>query len=258
MTILLFFVAHWTLSIFFQTFFLHRYASHRMFTMSPRWERFFHLAAWICMGPSYLVPRAYAVLHRMHHAYSDTEKDPHSPRFHKNVFAMMWNTKKVYHGFSAKTVEPDAKFAGGYPEWPALEKFSQRWPVILTFGSLYFFFYLAFATHWWMFMLLPVHWLMGPLHGAIVNWYGHRAGYRNFDSRDDSKNTLPFDFLTMGELFQNNHHRFGQSPNFAVRWFEIDPTWTVIRVLAFFKILDLGPRPQLGRYEEGVAADPAE
>ncbi len=258
MTILLFFVTHWVLSIFFQTFFLHRYASHRMFTMSRGWERFFHLAAWICMGPSYLVPRAYAVLHRMHHAYSDTEKDPHSPRFHKNVFAMMWNTKNVYHGFSARQVEPEAKFAGGYPEWPALERFSQRWPVILTFGSLYFFFYLAFATHWWMFMLLPIHWLMGPIHGAIVNWYGHRAGYRNFDSRDDSRNTLPFDFLTMGELFQNNHHRFGQSPNFAVRWFEIDPTWTVIRVLARLRILDLGPRPQLGRYDEEVAADPAE
>lgn len=258
MAILLFLVTHWTLSIFCQTFFLHRYASHRMFTMSKGWERFFHLFAWIAMGPSYLVPRAYAVLHRMHHAYSDTEKDPHSPRIYKNVFAMMWNTKNVYHGISAKKVEPEARFVGGYPEWPALEQFSQRWPVIITFGALYLLFYLAFATHWWMYALLPIHWTMGIIHGAIVNWFGHWIGYRNFDSKDDSRNTVPFDFITMGELFQNNHHKFGMSPNFAVRWFEIDPTWVVIRILDKVGIIDLGPRPQLGRYEAEVAADPAE
>jgi stearoyl-CoA desaturase (delta-9 desaturase) len=89
---------------------------------------------------------------------------------------------------------------------------------------------------------------MGPIHGAIVNWVGHRAGYRNFDSDDDYRNALPIDVLTMGELFQNNHHRFGQSPNFAVRWFEIDPTWQVVRVLARVGVIDLGPRPQRARW----------
>lgn len=255
MAVILFLVTHWTLSIFSQTFFLHRYASHRMFTMSKGWEKFFHLFAWISMGPSYLVPRAYAILHRMHHAYSDTEKDPHSPRIYKNMFAMMWNTKKVYHSIVTREHETEARFEGGYPEWPALEKFSQRWPVILTFGSLYFFFYLAFATHAWMWALLPIHWLMGIIHGATVNWFGHWMGYRNFESNDDSRNTLPFDFVTMGELFQNNHHKYGMSPNFAVRWFEIDPTWIAIRILNKVGIIDLGERVQLGRYE---APDPAE
>lgn len=259
MAILLFLVAHWTVSIFFQTFFLHRYASHRMFTMSPRVERAFHLLAWLGMGPSYLVPRAYAILHRMHHAYSDTEKDPHSPRFSKHMGAMMWKTKKIYHGFSAREVEPEPRFDGGFPEWPALERFSQKWPVILSFGSLYFLFYVAFATHWWMYALLPIHWLMGPIHGAMVNWYGHRIGYRNFNSDDDSRNTLAFDFLLMGELFQNNHHKFGMSPNFAVRWFEIDPCYPIIKVLAWLRIIDLGPRPQLGRYTAPTElGDPAE
>ena len=56
---------------------------------------------------------------------------------------------------------------------------------------------------------------MGPVHGAIVNWAGHKIGYRNYDSDDNSKNTLVFDVLTMGELFQNNHHKWGQAPNFA-------------------------------------------
>jgi stearoyl-CoA desaturase (delta-9 desaturase) len=48
-----------------------------------------------------------------------------------------------------------------------------------------------------------------------------------------------FDVLTMGELFQNNHHKWGQSPNFGVRWFEIDPAYQMMRVLALVGIIDM-------------------
>jgi stearoyl-CoA desaturase (delta-9 desaturase) len=247
MAIVVFFVAHWTLSVFFQTLFLHRYAAHRMYKLSPFWERVFYLASFVFMGPSFLTPKAYAVLHRMHHAYSDTSKDPHSPRNHSGLFTMMAATKKTYHDLAHGIVQPDAKFDGGYPEWKALDRFSQSWLVRIGFGALYTCFYFAFATHAWMYALLPIHYLMGPVHGAIVNWCGHRYGYRNFDNDDDSRNTLLFDVLTMGELFQNNHHKFGMSPNFAVRWFEIDPTWQVMKVMSWIGIIDLGARPQIGR-----------
>jgi stearoyl-CoA desaturase (delta-9 desaturase) len=52
----------------------------------------------------------------------------------------------------------------------------------------------------------------------------------------------------MGELFQNNHHTFGQSPNFAARWFEIDPTWSVIRVMNAFGMVKLPAHVQKMRY----------
>ena len=80
--------------------------------------------------------------------------------------------------------------------------------------------YFYFATAWWTWLLLPAHYLMGPVHGAIVNWCGHKYGYRNFDNGDASRNTLIFDSVTCGELFQNNHHKYAMSPNFAARWFE--------------------------------------
>ncbi len=78
--ILVLFATHWTLSIFGQTFFHHRYGAHRMFSMNRFWDRFFYLFSFIVQSPSFLVPRAYAILHREHHAFSDTERDPHSPR----------------------------------------------------------------------------------------------------------------------------------------------------------------------------------
>ncbi len=43
---------------------------------------------------------------------------------------------------------------------------------------------------------------------------------------------LPLDFFVLGELFQNNHHRAASRLNFAARWFEFDPTYAVLRVLA--------------------------
>jgi stearoyl-CoA desaturase (delta-9 desaturase) len=237
--IAVFFIAHWQLSVFFQTFFLHRYGAHRMFTMSKGWERFFYLCTYAAQGPSMLSPRGYAILHRMHHAFSDTPKDPHSPTNYKNVWSMMLATKTKYDDFAYDRVKPEARFDGGLPHWPAVDRIGQSWVGRIAWGTAYTLFYMKFATHAWMFALLPFHYLMGPVHGAIVNWCGHKYGYRSFDNGDESRNTLVFDFVTAGELFQNNHHKFGMSPNFAVRWFELDPTYQAIRLFALLGIIDV-------------------
>jgi stearoyl-CoA desaturase (delta-9 desaturase) len=245
-----FFVGHWVLSVFFQTFFQHRYGAHRMFTMSRGWERFFYVVTFVFQGASFLNPRAYAILHRQHHAFSDTDRDPHSPHNFKSLWRMMWNTKERYDDYAYRRVEPEARFDGGYPEWPALDKLSQSWTVRVGFCAAYTLVYVLFAPSWIWFALLPAHFIMGPIHGAIVNWCGHMYGYRNFetDPGDRSRNTLVFDFLTLGELFQNNHHKFGMSPNFAVRWFELDPTWQVMRGMAAVGIIKLPSRPQRMRW----------
>ena len=99
--------------------------------------------------------------------------------------------------------------------------------------------YIYTDMHWAFFLLLPVHFLLGPIHGAIVNWSGHKYGYQNFDNKDESKNSLLVDFLMMGELFQNNHHKHPMSANFAKKWFEVDPTYPVIKLLHALRIIKL-------------------
>ncbi|HVS91125.1 MAG TPA: acyl-CoA desaturase [Mucilaginibacter sp.] len=239
MIILAFFLCHWFLSLFFQTFFQHRYASHKMFKMNPFWEKTFYFCTFIFQGSSFLNPRAYAIMHRMHHAYSDTEKDPHSPHFIKDVFGLMMKTKDIYISYQRYKVEPEPQFRDRYPTWSFVDRIGDLWVTRISFGVLYTAFYVAFATHWWMFLLLPIHYLMGPIHGAIVNWCGHKYGYSNFDNDDHSKNTLPFDFLMMGELFQNNHHRRPNNANFARRWFEFDPTYPVMKLMHALRIITL-------------------
>ena len=120
MAILIFFLAHWFLSLFCQTFFLHRYSSHKMFTMNTFWDRFFYAFTIISQGASFLNPRAYAIMHRMHHAFSDTEKDPHSPHFFKDVWQMTMHTKDIYINYAKYKTEPgmenhglDCKYVGG-------------------------------------------------------------------------------------------------------------------------------------------------
>lgn len=257
MVVILFFVLHWQLTVFAQTFFLHRYSAHKQFTMSKGWERFFYLFTYLVQGSSFLVPRGYAVLHRMHHAYSDTEKDPHSPLFASNPLGMMWKTKHQYDDYAYSRVEPEARFKGGYPEWPFIDRLGQSWIGRLAWMGVYTLFYVKFATAPWMWALLPIHMVMGPMHGAIVNWCGHKYGYRNYDNGDASRNTLVFDFLTLGELFQNNHHKFAMSPNFAARSFEFDPTYPVIRLLSAVGIIDLTGAQKI-RYPAERSVSPAE
>jgi stearoyl-CoA desaturase (Delta-9 desaturase) len=244
--ILVFFVLHWYLSLFSQTFFLHRYSAHGMFKMNMFWEKFFYAFLYITQGSSYLQPRAYAVLHRMHHMYSDTEKDPHSPHYSNNAFQMMWKTKDIYSGIAKKTNKTiEEKFLKNLPEWALIDNMGDHWYSRVAWGTAYSLFYIAFvpASAWYLYLLLPIHFLMGPVHGAIVNWFGHKLGYANWDNKDKSKNTLVMDVLLGGELFQNNHHKYAARANFASKWYEFDPTWPVIKFLSWVRVLKLTYKP---------------
>lgn len=239
MIIIAFFIFHWYFSLFFQTFFNHRYAAHKQFTMSRGWEKFFFIMNWVANGSSYLSPRAYGIMHRMHHAYADTEQDPHSPKFSKNLFSMMWETKKTYTDVYAGNIPLEERFTKGVPEWNALDKIAESWAARLLWGAAYTGIFALFATAWWQWILLPIVWVMGPFHGAVINWFAHKIGYRNFEVKDTSKNILPVDFLMLGEGYHNNHHKHASRPNFGHRWFELDPVYFAIRFFNFLGIIQL-------------------
>ncbi len=243
MIILIFFFAHWYLSLFTQTFFHHRYAAHQMFTMSKGWERFFQILSLVFQGSSYLSAYTYGILHRMHHAHADTELDPHSPKYDKNLFAMMWRTKTVYSNIFYGRIPIEEKWKKDLPEWIAFEKFADSWPVRLFWGVFYVAFYVMFADFWWMYLMLPIHFVMGPAHGAVINWFAHKYGYTNYSLENTSKNLMPLDVLMLGEGYHNNHHKFGGRPNFGVKWYEIDPVYIAIKIFDAVGIIKLKRQP---------------
>lgn len=220
-----------------------------MFQMGPRTEKVVHFLTLLSQGSSYLNPTAYAIMHKGHHSYSDTEEDPHSPHHAKGLMDMMLRTAREYLAIIEKKHPFNQRFSAHCTPWPAIEKFGDSWLSRIMFGAAYFFFYVAFAPSLVWFLLLPLHFLMGPIHGAIVNWCGHKMGYRNHDTPDLSRNTLVVDVLAMGELFQNNHHRYPNRANFATRWFEFDPTYAIMKGLNLLGVIDMKQRKKAVQVE---------
>lgn len=241
MIILLFFAIHWYVSLFFQSFFMHRYAAHGHFTMSRFWEKFFYIGSFITQGSSYISPNTYGIMHRLHHAYTDLPDDPHSPHNTPNVLQMMWVTRNNYYNLWIGKTSAEEKYNKDLPEWEAFDRFAHNWIARVLWGIAYFAFYWYFATAWWQWLFLPLTLAMGSLHGVAVNWWAHKFGYENFKMANTSKNILPVDVLFMGEAYHNNHHKFPGRADNAVKWFEFDITYFIARGLDKIGVIKLKP-----------------
>lgn len=239
LVIIIIFIGHWYLSLFFQTFFHHRYASHKMYTMKPITEKIFYLLTFLFQGSSFLNPAAYAVMHRNHHAYADTKKDPHSPKIYTNIIDFNKQTVVEYRNLVNQFLNNQISLSD-VPRWPTLERIAESLVTRIFFVIFYIGIYVLYSPSPWFYSLIPLHIFMGPIHGFIVNWFGHRVGYRNFNQQpDNSKNTLPVDIVMMGELYQNNHHKAPNKRNFAVRWFELDIGHLISAFLLKLNIIQL-------------------
>jgi stearoyl-CoA desaturase (delta-9 desaturase) len=239
MAILFFFIAVWYASLFAQTFFHHRYASHSAFKMSKFWERFFYIFTYVAQGSHYMSPRAYAIMHRLHHAHTDTEQDPHSPNFSSNIFSMMWRTRNFYQDILKGRKQVEEKFLKNLPNWRSFDRWATSAYSAVLWTLVYIAFFMLFASSPWLYFLLPVIIAMGPFHGAIINWFAHKIGYRNFRLNNTSRNFPVVDLLMLGESYHNNHHKRPSSINFGFRWHEIDPIYPVILLLNWLHVIEL-------------------
>jgi stearoyl-CoA desaturase (delta-9 desaturase) len=251
--ILVFGIGSWYLSLFFHSFYSHRYVTHGEFQMSQRLEKICWVLTWLFQGPAYLDIVSYAIMHLQHHEFSDTEKDPHSPIFSSKteqgldflwgVWPFMWKTKKTFTKIHFSRAYRERSYNGWkLPSWRGFEKFANSGTNKFLFGLVYIFLYAWLAPHWWLWFLLPINLTNGPIQGAIVNWFGHKLGYRNYPTPDNSHNTLIWDFPLLGELFQNNHHKNPKNPNFARKKFELDPLYSFgIKPLVRMGIIKLNP-----------------
>ena len=97
-TILSFLISYVIIYIYGTNIFYHRYWAHKQFTTHPLIEKFFSIAGLLSLSGS---PIGYVLMHRLHHAYSDTDKDPHSPIHGKyHAFAgWLFNSHKIQPSF---------------------------------------------------------------------------------------------------------------------------------------------------------------
>jgi len=253
MVIAIFLIIHWYSSLFFQSIFHHRYAAHGMFTMSRFMEKIFYLGCFITQGSSYISANTYGIMHRLHHAHTDTGDDPHSPGNTSNLFSMMWQTRNNYFNLYMGRIAVEEKYRKDLPEWKSFEKVAHNFIMRFLWLFAYTGFYILFATEWWMFLFLPFTILMGSFQGASVNWWAHRFGYVNFKQHNSSKNILPVDFIFWGEAYHNNHHHHPGRPDNASKWFELDGGFLAMRLLHKLRLIHLKSDP-LKNTKAGVSA----
>jgi stearoyl-CoA desaturase (Delta-9 desaturase) len=97
----------------------------------------------------------------------------------------------------------------------------------------------------------PVRLLLGYHVTFTVNSVGHFAGTRRFRTTDESRNLFWFAIPSMGDGWHNNHHAFPRSASHGLRWWQIDPSALLIRVLRRAGLAwDVVPAPTETQIEE--------
>ena len=199
----------------------HRYFSHRAFKTSRAFQFLLALGAQSSLQKGVLW---WAANHRFHHKNSDTPLDPHSAKQRGFLWAHVgWITAQDYDGTNLDLVGDLAK----YPELRLLNRPGiQMLPAVpLALGLL-----LAGglpALVWGFLISTVMLW-----HGSFaINSLSHLIGRRRYATGDDSRNNWALALLTTGEGWHNNHHHYQSSANQGFRWWEIDVTFYVLRLL---------------------------
>jgi stearoyl-CoA desaturase (delta-9 desaturase) len=208
----------------------HRYFAHRSYKMR-RIPQF--LTALGATTAAQKGPLWWAGHHRIHHRFTDTDRDIHSPRDGFWWSHVGWILSRRYKDSDEGAIRDFAAF----PELRLVDKFHWVGPWILGlvcllvggWGGLIIGFFLSTVLLW---------------HGTfIVNSLAHVFGRRRFATPDTSRNSLFIALVTGGEGWHNNHHYLPASARQGLMWWEVDTTWYALRALAAVHVISDLKRP---------------
>jgi len=233
------------------TIFLHRCQAHRALVLHPVISHFFRLWLWLTTG---METKAWAAIHRKHHAKCETEDDPHSPQIF-GLPKVMWEGAELYRR-EAKNLETLERYGQGTPDdWLETHVYTRHSAkgIILMLVINLLLFGIPGLTIW----AIQMAWT--PFFAAgIINGVGHYWGYRNFECLDAAMNIVPWGILIAGEELHNNHHTYPTSAKLSVKWWEFDIGWLYIRTLmalGLAKVKRVVPKPVIVEGKTQIDAD---
>jgi len=211
----------------------HRQLTHRSFK-SPKWFEYL-LCLCGCLawqgGPAQWVG-----IHRLHHKHSDEEDDPHTPHHGFTWSHVLWC---LHYEIDGKRGVDAAKDLMRDPVINLMQRYF--WvPQFLMIPVLYFGGEWAASAGW---SASGLSWLVWGIFVRTtfvyhITWFvnsaTHTWGYRNFETTDSSTNLWWVALLAFGEGWHNNHHAHQRSAAHGLRWYEVDLTYNMIRVLKLF------------------------
>jgi stearoyl-CoA desaturase (delta-9 desaturase) len=191
---------------------LHRFYSHRSFTTTIFKER---LLLWSSVLTSVGSPAMWCSVHRMHHSYSDQDKDPHNPIHGKlKTWLGLW-----------KPISIPKRFIVPFLKTKEL-KFVHNNYFLLSFSLLIFLALIDLRLAAFVYAIPAV----GCFHGAqSIGVLPHLWGYRRYNTNDKSHNNWLASILALGEGWHNNHHANPGRWYQGETWWEIDPPAFVIK-----------------------------
>jgi stearoyl-CoA desaturase (delta-9 desaturase) len=203
----------------------HRYFSHRAFSTGRVFQFILAVLAQSTAQKSVLW---WAAKHRHHHLHSDTPEDVHSPR-HKGFFYshVGWIFDRKHEKTNLVRISDFAK----YPELMWLHRFEVVPAVAL--GAL------CFAIDGWTGLVVGFFWsTVLVYHGTFcINSLAHVHGSKRYVTGDDSRNNWLLALMTMGEGWHNNHHAYQSSVRQGFRWWEVDPTFYILKLLSWLGVV---------------------
>lgn len=230
------------------TIFLHRHQAHRALDLHPLVSHFFRLWLWLTTG---MATKAWAAIHRKHHARCETEEDPHSPQV-LGLSKVLWEGAELYRQ-EAKNPETLEHYGKGTPDdWIERKLYTPYSQfgiaVMLIIDTLLFG---PIGITMWAIQMI---WI--PFFAAgVINGIGHYWGYRNYESADAATNVVPWGILIGGEELHNNHHAFPSSAKLSSKPWEFDIGWLYIRTLQLIglaKIKKVAPEPVINPAKQSV------
>ena len=214
-------VAFYLLRMFAITAGLHRYFSHRAFKTGRVFQ---FLLAFVGQMSAQSGTIWWAAKHREHHTHSDTPQDVHSPGLHGFLFAHVGWIFFKRHRSADYTSIPDLT---RYPELVWLNERRLLPAVVLAL--------VCAAIDGWSGLVVGFFWsTVLTYHGTFaINSLAHCFGNQRYLTGDDSRNNWLLALITLGEGWHNNHHHYQASARQGFRWWEIDPTYYLLKALAW-------------------------
>jgi stearoyl-CoA desaturase (delta-9 desaturase) len=182
-----------------------------------------------------MITKQWVAIHRKHHAFSDQEGDPHSP----HVFGI-WRVFTQGAGLysqAAKDTEMVDKFGVGTPDDWIERNLYTPWNflgilLMLVIDCLFF--------GPWGLLVWGIQMIWIPLWAAgVINGIGHWWGYRNTETRDQSRNISPWGIIIGGEELHNNHHMNPARPKLSLKWYEFDIGWMWLRLFSLVGLAEI-------------------
>jgi len=217
------------------TLYLHRSQAHRGVTFRPAVAH--AMRAWLFLTTG-MITKQWVAVHRKHHRFDDAEGDPHSPHVF-GIWTVFFKGALLYNNAS-KDKQMISQYGVGTPDdWIERNLYTPHSRLGITIMLIINL--CLFGLWGWLVWLVQLVWI--PLWAAgVVNGFGHWWGYRNTDTKDFSRNIVPWDFWVGGELLHNNHHADPASPKLSRRWYEFDIGWLYIKILSALGLCQISQR----------------